>query len=238
MSENVTEKDTQKTSDSPIEIFPQHKRLHTESKPSCNTEDAPEQTETLKQTALPAAAELPGPLDDMIQNFDSNSELELQDAPIIIKGTSGKDIIKIKEKPDRSLIVSLNGQEICFSAKEAERLQFQTDNGNDVIIADNSVTHNLHIIAGDGDNTIYTGSGNDHIEAGSGNNVIYTSDGNDTVITGNGDNVIFVGNGNNIVKTGNGHDRIYTGSGDNIISGINGDDTVRFGNGDAYLDIE
>ncbi len=157
-------------------------------------------------------------------------------SPIMIYGTNNKDIIKISEGKDRSLTVTVNGVSKTFTEEEAKRLRFVTGNGNDVIIADKNVTHDLYIKTGDGDCTIYTGKGNDFIITGNGNNIIYSDDGNDNIQTGNGNNIIFAGNGDNIINTGTGNDKIYAGTGDNIINSGAGDDLISVKDGNNIID--
>jgi Ca2+-binding RTX toxin-like protein len=125
--------------------------------------------------------------------------------------------------------------------------------GNESFQAANSLTIPLLIIAGNGNdniqvgagnNTISLGNGNDNIQAQNGNNTILVGNGNDnvqlgsgcnTVIAGNGNDTIQVGNGNNIVVAGNGRDQIQAGSGDNLIVGGGGTDTIQAGNGSNIL---
>ena len=103
---------------------------------------------------------------------------------------------------------------------------------------------NDHVTAGNGNNTITLGNGNDHVTAGDGNNTVTLGDGNDHVELGNGNNTVSLGNGNdhtsvgdgnNVVVEGNGNDKITAGNGDNLIVAGLGQHTVTAGNGGNIL---
>jgi len=103
---------------------------------------------------------------------------------------------------------------------------------------------NDHVTAGNGNNTITLGNGNDHVTAGDGNNTVTLGDGNDHVELGNGNNTVSLGNGNdhtsvgdgnNVVVEGNGNDKITAGNGDNLIIAGLGQHTVTAGNGGNIL---
>ena len=139
--------------------------------------------------------------------------------PIVIKGTNGNDEVKIQQNEDGSVLVNVNGKTQTFSNEEAERLLFDLGKGDDSLIADR-VTHALNINAGEGNNTIVGGDGNDRITAGNGKN---------TIIGGGGNDTITVGNGNNIITGGAGDDTITSGKGNNVISGGEGKNTINSG---------
>jgi hypothetical protein len=103
---------------------------------------------------------------------------------------------------------------------------------------------NDHVTAGNGNNTITLGNGNDHVAAGDGSNTVALGDGNDHVELGNGNNTVTLGNGNdhtsvsdgnNVVVEGNGNDKITAGNGDNLIVDGLGQHTVTVGNGRNIL---
>ena len=70
--------------------------------------------------------------------------------------------------------------------------------------------------------TVTAGNGNDAIQLGGGNNTVVLGDGNDTVSAGGGNNTVTVGNGNDIIQLGDGS---------NIVVEGNGNDSVTAGNG-------
>jgi Ca2+-binding RTX toxin-like protein len=111
------------------------------------------------------------------------------------------------------------------------------DAGNDVFVTGDQ---NVTIYAGEGNNTLTTGRGNDLlyggadndvIQAGDGNNIVYAGDGQNLVITGAGNDLIHTGAGNDIIRAGSGDDIIYAGEGNNQIDAGTGLDLVYSGAG-------
>jgi 6-phosphogluconolactonase (cycloisomerase 2 family) len=123
--------------------------------------------------------------------------------------------------------------------------------GLNVIIAGNG-NNNIdtgcgddRITVGNGSNSIDTDGGNDIITVGYGNNQIDAGSGNDTITAGNGANcidgddgndVITVGNGANQIDGGDGNDRISTGNGNNTVEGGSGNDVITTGSGRDCID--
>jgi hypothetical protein len=130
-------------------------------------------------------------------------------------------------------------------------------NGNDNVQLANTLTISAVVTAGNGNdivqlgggnNIVTLGTGNDNVQLGNGNNVVLAGTGNDNIQAGNGTNTvtagaagfkgndqITVGNGANNVVTllGNGNDQVMAGNGNNDSVSItgNGNDTVTVGNG-------
>lgn len=104
--------------------------------------------------------------------------------------------------------------------------------GDDIIFAGSG---NDAISGGAGDDTIDAGGGNNAVSGGDGNDYISTGDGNDAVSGGNGDDQVFAGNGNNVVSGGAGNDLLITGDGNDIIDGGSGNDQIDGGDGDDIL---
>lgn len=181
------------------------------------------------------------------KNDHSVSEHKKAKAPIVIHGTEGSDSISITQKENGWLSVNMNGKLSNYRPSEAKSLIFMTGSGNDAIIADSSVKYDLHIIAGNGNNTIQTGSGNDLISVGNGNNRIIAGKGNDMIIAGNGNNTIDSGSGNDIITAGKGNNTIYSGKtdgassvpdkGNDIINAGKGGNTVTAGNGTNVINL-
>lgn len=181
---------------------------------------------------------------------------EEEPEPIVISGTEGNDEWNVAQNEDGSMVINVNGIEMTYSAEDAERLVFDLGEGDNSFLADETVMNDLRIKAGDGNNNITGGSGNDSIEFGNGNNMIDGGKGNDNIAGGHGDNIIStgepkpnsmfanlfgipqggdtvnVGDGNNIIVTGDGNNNITAGNGNNTISGGAGNDNIHVGNGD------
>jgi Ca2+-binding RTX toxin-like protein len=73
---------------------------------------------------------------------------------------------------------------------------------------------------------VSAGNGDDHVTPGNGNN---------TVTLGNGNDSVTLGNGSNVVVEGNGHDQVQAGNGNNLIVGGLGKHTIQVGNGSNIL---
>ena len=160
-------------------------------------------------------------------------------------GTGGNDSILIHQNGDGSLTVSLNGRRTTFSQEEVQDLIIAGGAGNDVITADDSVTCNLMVDAGEGNDRVFTGrgddqilggSGDDYIDAGAGNDSVDGGDGNNVILGGEGDDNLFGGPGDDSIYGGDGSDYIDAGEGNDIIYGNNGDDQIVGGSGNDVID--
>ena len=110
----------------------------------------------------------------------------------------------------------------------------QLGNGNNVVTLGNG---NDNIQAGSGSNTVMAGNGNDNIQAGSGSNTVMAGNGNDNVQAGSGSNTVMAGNGNDNVSAGNGSDVIVEGNGSDNVSAGNGSDLVVGGLGQHTIQL-
>jgi hypothetical protein len=152
------------------------------------------------------------------------------------------------------LNASLNGVNIQTTYSQSfTTIDVFLQGGNDNIQLASSLTINAVVTAGNGNNnvhlgngnnTVTLGNGNDNIQAGNGSNMVTAGGGNDNVTLGNGNNVLTLGNGNdnatlgngsNTVVSGNGNDNILTGNGNNLIAAGLGYHTVQAGNGSNIL---
>ncbi|MFL9609328.1 beta strand repeat-containing protein [Methylobacillus sp. Pita2] len=85
------------------------------------------------------------------------------------------------------------------------------------------------INAGDGNNQVTAGAGNDSIVSGNGNSTLNGGAGNDTIVAGDGDNVINGGTGNDLIIVGTGNNTID--GGENTATGATKDsDTISYVN--------
>ena len=167
----------------------------------------------------------------------------------VLKGSGGDDSIRISQRQDGGLDVSVNGKVQSFSAEQSARLVIDGGEGNDDIIADGSVTAGLFITGGKGDDTIVGGSGNDFIIDSYGRNTIKGQAGNDSIISGGLDlpsasaqdsafsgGILLGGDGNDYIEGSRGSDFIDGGAGNNVIYGLDGNDTISAGYGRNYID--
>ena len=103
--------------------------------------------------------------------------------------------------------------------------------------ADLIIGNNLgnFIDAGEGDNVVFGGGGNDEIFAGSGSNLISGGAGDDTIVAGDGNNLLSGDDGNDFIGAGAGDDIVYGGNGNDQIIVGDGDNFVDAGAGDDYI---
>jgi Ca2+-binding RTX toxin-like protein len=146
---------------------------------------------------------------------------------VTIDGGTGNDVIKVTQDKDGNLKVDVNGKVSTYTRAQARNMAIRGGLGNDSIIIDGSVT---------GDLTLEGGDGNDEIRGGSGRNTINGGSGNDRLIGGRGVNVIDGGDGRDYIAGGRGDDILRGGKGDDVIYGLGGNDTIEGGAGKDYLD--
>jgi Ca2+-binding RTX toxin-like protein len=179
----------------------------------------------------------------------------------LVGGNTSNDLVQVNPAGSSNtgstgvkLNARLNGVNIRTTYSQSfTTIDVFLQGGNDNIQLAGSLTINAVVTAGNGndnvqlgngDNTVTLGKGNDNIQAGNGNNTVTAGGGNDNVTLGNGGNTVTLGNGNdnvqagngnNVVVTGNGNDNILTGNGNNLIAAGLGHHTVRAGNGRNIL---
>ena len=94
-------------------------------------------------------------------------------------------------------------------------------NGNDFVYAVGAGLHRSTVmaattvsVAGDGNNWIGDGNGNDVVIVGNGSNLVSVGNGTDAVTVGNGSNTVSTGSGTDTVSVGNGnHNQVSVGNG-------------------------
>jgi Ca2+-binding RTX toxin-like protein len=124
--------------------------------------------------------------------------------------------------------------------------------GNDVILIGSSVTLDVLLEGGEGnDHLRYLGQGSAEIYGGKGNDILIGrsealegdggadyldgGDGNDVIDAGIGDDEIYGGAGNDRISGGEGNDYIEAGSGEDRVAGNDGDDEIYGDGGDDTL---
>jgi len=154
---------------------------------------------------------------------------------LVVTTGSGNDKISVKNNTDGSLAVQVNGKSYQLEMAKGQLLTLRTGAGNDVVDVASDVKVNLIVDAGDGDDTITTGAGDDIVYGGNGNDTIRTGAGSDYVEAGNGDDVVDAGAGNDVVYGGDGNDTLSGGAGNDYIEGGNGNDVLNGGTGQDML---
>jgi hypothetical protein len=105
--------------------------------------------------------------------------------------------------------------------------------GNDNIQLANSLTINTVVTAGNGNDNVQLGNGNNNVTLGNGNDNIQAGSGSNTVLAGNGNDNVQLGNGSyDSVTLGAGNDNVQIGNGSyEVVVLGNGNDNVQLGNG-------
>jgi len=124
-----------------------------------------------------------------------------------------------------------------------ERIDLNTGEFNDTINA-SALSIPISVNSGLGDDSIFTGSGNDTINSGGGADSVFAGDGNDSVLAGAGNDIVGgqIGNdtlkgegGNDLIQGGLDNDSIDGGVGADALYGDIGDDTLAGGDGNDTL---
>ncbi len=131
------------------------------------------------------------------------------------------------------LIADIDSVEIDCGAGD-DKISFNVPNKDlwvDVYAGDGNDT----IIGGGGDDDLSGEAGDDSITGGGGDDVIWGDEGNDTIDGGKGDDQIYADDGNDSIDGGEGDDTIYAGNGDDDVSGDAGNDDISGGRGNDEL---
>lgn len=137
--------------------------------------------------------------------FTENADINLPSPnlePGPVTGTIGNDVITLTNSGGR-LSVTING--VTQTGAMPESLFIDAGAGNDLVIADPSITIPLGITGSEGNDTLVGGSGNDEL-SGAG--------GQDRVVGGAGDDMLF-GGANNDYLSGEAGNDLMVGSGGN-----------------------
>ena len=153
-----------------------------------------------------------------------------------IRGGAGNDIIVL----DDSYSASPNGYSPRFVGVE----RIEGGGGNDVIdlTSPNFAYGDVTLDGGDGNDTLWSssgndlllgGAGNDGLDGGAGNDVLQGGAGNDTLLDSLGNNVLDGGQGNDVLTDGNGASWLAGGAGSDTLNLGKGADVVAFNRGDG-----
>lgn len=157
------------------------------------------------------------------------------------------DVTVMQNEAGQIVITDNNGElfDQIIDPSRAERVVIIGGNGDDRITIDSSVTQNMVVAGGVGNDKIFGGNGNDILIGGEGVDLIRGSNGTDIIIGGQGDDNIEGGNGGDIIRGGDGGDYVSGGAGNDIVSGGGGRDSlygglgqdlIRGNSGNDYID--
>jgi Ca2+-binding RTX toxin-like protein len=153
----------------------------------------------------------------------------------IVDGGAGWDTYAGTSGHDAIILDTGSGSQAAIRDIE----QFDLAAGNDVLNLTSARFDygGVVVIAGSGNDTVWTADGSDRIYGGSGRDTIDAGAGDDFVDGGDQDDALvsLLGYGNDIVRGGAGNDKLADLSGQNLLDGGAGTDLVIDGNGDSIL---
>jgi VCBS repeat-containing protein len=129
---------------------------------------------------------------------------------LIIKGTTGCDVIKVCEEDGGLLKVSVNGATSTYKLLDGTTVEVQGGDGNDAIT----------LKGFNRDATVYGGNGNDFISARG------VTNGSVRLFGENGCDVLIGGCGDDLLDGGNARDLLIGGDGDDFLKGGHGKDVT------------
>lgn len=154
---------------------------------------------------------------------------------VVFTTGEGDDNIQISQRDNGILDIEVNGESYEVQVAQGQELTLRTGGGNDVIEAAPNVTVNMVVDAGDGDDRIVTGSGDDRVDGGAGDDYIRSAGGRNDLFGNAGNDEIHGGDGVNIIHGGDGDDTLNAGAGVNFIEGGAGDDVITGAGGEDII---
>lgn len=150
------------------------------------------------------------------------TDLSFDAAPVIepdgyVDGTAGDDIIDVAYTGDPEGDMIDNNDAILPDPNGA----YLPDAGD----------NDDWVRAGAGNDTVYAGDGNDLVMGGTGDDTLHGEDGDDQLCGEDGDDTLYGGAGNDLLEGMNDNDTLYGGTGDDIIAGDAGNDVLYGDNG-------
>lgn len=181
------------------------------------------------------------PFNKIVEDSDANNDYGTA-SPVLtiakklqtntITGTSGKDVITIRETGGQ-IIANINGEVFSrMSGLIDKHLFVDAGAGNDKVIADASVVTKMAFTGGGGNDTLVGGSGNDEISGANGKDKVYGGAGHDYCLGGAGADRVDGEAGNDICSGGGGNDSIFGGGGGDYLLGGAGNDSLNASDAD------
>jgi CSLREA domain-containing protein len=176
---------------------------------------------------------LPGDAVGTILNDDVANGITLENGVLHIQGTQNADIIEVTLE-ESFIKVRLNDEAAEFAGGDVESMTVLGENGDDSIIA-TFVTQPMFIDAGDGNDTVKGGLGDDKILGRDGDDKLRGTQGDDSILGGDGNDSIQGQLGNDTVIGGNGNDTVKGNDGNDFMRGDTGADSMQGGEGDDTM---
>lgn len=116
-----------------------------------------------------------------IQAYVANNNL-------IVEGTAGNDYLSVTQSAGKLSVYGTqitvgNAKSASIDASTVSKVVINGHAGNDTLIA-STLTKNVSINGGDGNDSLYSGVGNDLLDGGAGNDLVYAGAGNDRLASG------------------------------------------------------
>lgn len=179
---------------------------------------------------------------------------EVVNRELIINGTVGGDGVLLRPHDNGTVFAQLNGGAVTHDASLFDRILVFLGDGDDILMADQSLLIPIYADGGAGNDLLCGGGGNDTLTAGAGRNTLWGhgggdrlngSGGRDLIYGGEGDDRLYGNGGDDTLDGGGGVDRLFGGEGnDRLIGGGSndklygeaGDDTLIGGHGSDLID--
>lgn len=147
------------------------------------------------------------------------------DGGVVLSGTAADDKIRLDRQSNGSYKLTVNGESMNISARDARNLTINSGAGNDtvVVIDGNNVTVN----GGSGNDHVAVRGDNAQVNAGRGNDRVYVTGDNAKVNGDRGNDRIRVGGDNALISGGRGNDKVRLAGDNGRVFGGRGNDVLR-----------
>lgn len=161
----------------------------------------------------------------MVGGATSNDQVQVNPAGASNTGSTG---VKVQ--------ASLNGVNTQTTYNQSfTTIYVFLQGGNENIQLANSLTISAVVTAGNGNDNVQLGSGNNTVALGNGNDYVQTGNGSDVIAVGAGNDTIQTGNGNKTITAGTGNDNVQAGTGTDVVTLGSGNDNTTLGNGNNVV---
>ncbi len=170
----------------------------------------------------------PYPLNLRLQNLSTSALLYVLAQPdsngvATFDLTNANDIVNIYNGVDGNgnpqVFVNVNNVVIPYDPGSTTLFRFNLKGGNDVLTTGAGVNIPMIVHAGDGNDFVVTGDGNDLIDGGNGVDFLSGGKGNDVLLGGDNVDVLDGDDGNDLLIGGAKNDGLFGGAGEDILIG-------------------
>ncbi len=161
----------------------------------------------------------------------------LIDGVLHIVGGNANDVVLIGQCGDSIIVAATfnSSNPLVFDEDDVDSINVRTRGGNDIVLTTCSVTVDMTIDGGSGNDMLMGGGGDNLLIGGTGNDTLYGADGDDVLLGGSGNDDLLGGNGNDVLVGGSGNDNLCGGNGRDLIIGGEDHDDIDGGADDDIL---